>query len=129
MCGLVSIIGTNGGRPDPEVLARMAGCIRHRGPDDEGSLQEDAVAFYHLRLSIIDLASGKHLQRLDLAIRVPSSVGQDDGVAKPVSAVFDRAGIPAVHLSTDRYEEDRLLSDGQAPIDPAVRFRGGTQEG
>jgi asparagine synthase (glutamine-hydrolysing) len=52
--------------PDPvdrEVLARMAGALRHRGPDDEGfyvAEHEDGVAvgLGFRRLSIIDLDTG-----------------------------------------------------------------------
>jgi len=36
----------------------MASIISYRGPDDEGHFIDNAVGFYHKRLSIIDLASG-----------------------------------------------------------------------
>lgn len=61
MCGICGMVG-----PDPvdrEVLARMAGVLRHRGPDDRGfyvAEHEDGVAvgLGFRRLSIIDLDTG-----------------------------------------------------------------------
>lgn len=57
MCGIAGFIG--GG--DRDVLNRMAACIAHRGPDDEGFLIDTETAS-HLgfrRLAILDLACGK----------------------------------------------------------------------
>lgn len=42
----------------PEALARMAGAIRHRGPDGYGFYADRSVGLAHVRLSIIDLAGG-----------------------------------------------------------------------
>ncbi|MBL1074056.1 asparagine synthase (glutamine-hydrolyzing) [Nocardia sp. 2] len=39
---------------DPELLAEMGRCLRHRGPDDEGLWCAGPVGFTHSRLSIID---------------------------------------------------------------------------
>jgi len=59
MCGFVGVIHQDG-KPVPfEVLVRMADRIKHRGPDDEGYLIEGPVGFYHKRLSIIDLVTGR----------------------------------------------------------------------
>jgi asparagine synthase (glutamine-hydrolysing) len=70
MCGITGAIWTD---PDtaiePAVLARMTDCLRHRGPDGEGSYRTElrhqppyesmpGVALGHRRLSIIDLAAG-----------------------------------------------------------------------
>jgi asparagine synthase (glutamine-hydrolysing) len=55
MCG---IAGLAGGPPDPEVLARMAAVLRHRGPDAEGRLEDETAGFAFRRLSIIDVAGG-----------------------------------------------------------------------
>lgn len=60
MCGIAGWIGPPA---DPELLRRMIGAIRHRGPDGEGQLilplSEGAVtALGHRRLSIIDLDGG-----------------------------------------------------------------------
>jgi asparagine synthase (glutamine-hydrolysing) len=59
MCGFVGILTTNGDRPDLARLAAMAATIRHRGPDGEGHFADERVGFHHLRLAIIDLATGQ----------------------------------------------------------------------
>ena len=59
MCGLVGVLGgrhaTIEMRP---LLERMAGAIRHRGPDDGGVWidEERAIGFAHRRLSILELS-------------------------------------------------------------------------
>ena len=60
MCGLAGIVGD--GARDQAALARMAGPIAHRGPDDEGfwSDPEAGVGFAHRRLSIVDLSPAGH---------------------------------------------------------------------
>ncbi len=61
MCGIAGFAGDNQNLSDAEraeVLARMLGVIRHRGPDDEGALVLEGVALGMRRLSIIDLAGG-----------------------------------------------------------------------
>ncbi|MDP3936547.1 MAG: asparagine synthase (glutamine-hydrolyzing), partial [Deltaproteobacteria bacterium] len=60
MCGIAGIY-------DPrhsvglstDVLRRMAGVIRHRGPDDDGFFEDSVVALGMRRLSIIDLSTGR----------------------------------------------------------------------
>jgi len=59
MCGFVGIINKNRQEVDSCVLNNMAATIHHRGPDEEGMLLEDNVGFFHKRLSIIDLSTGK----------------------------------------------------------------------
>jgi asparagine synthase (glutamine-hydrolysing) len=44
---------------DPAALARMAGALRHRGPDGYGFYADEHVGLAHVRLSIIDLACGQ----------------------------------------------------------------------
>ena len=57
MCGIVGLYAPT--VADPLDLAkRMAAVIAHRGPDDEGFLQDGAFAMGMRRLSIIDLAGG-----------------------------------------------------------------------
>jgi asparagine synthase (glutamine-hydrolysing) len=59
MCGIAGFIQT-GGQPEPAgVLASMAEAIRHRGPDGNGYFRDRHARLAHLRLSIIDLATGQ----------------------------------------------------------------------
>lgn len=60
MCGIVGVVGEGSG--DPGLLARMAGLIAHRGPDDQGAwIDEQAkIGFGHRRLSIVDLSPYRH---------------------------------------------------------------------
>ena len=58
MCGLVGVFQRPGNRVESDVLTRMADVIRHRGPDDEGQWIDGPVGLHHLRLSVIDLATG-----------------------------------------------------------------------
>jgi asparagine synthase (glutamine-hydrolysing) len=61
MCGIAGIVSLRGGLPPPSIeqLARMAGALRHRGPDEFGAYRDEAAGFAHARLSIIDLACGQ----------------------------------------------------------------------
>ncbi len=65
MCGIAGYleIPTPDGRtPDvvsEQVLERMTGAIRHRGPDASGFYRDSGVALGHRRLSIVDLAAGQ----------------------------------------------------------------------
>lgn len=45
----------------------MAATIHHRGPDDDGVMIDGTVGFFHKRLSIIDLATGKQPMTLNEA--------------------------------------------------------------
>ncbi|MCK9595036.1 MAG: asparagine synthase (glutamine-hydrolyzing) [Candidatus Omnitrophica bacterium] len=59
MCGICGFVSSNnpsffGG----DILKRMLAVIRHRGPDDEGSLIDGNAAFGAKRLKVIDLISG-----------------------------------------------------------------------
>jgi asparagine synthase (glutamine-hydrolysing) len=61
MCGICGIVGPE--RVDRDVLGRMTGVLRHRGPDDEGYFVREyehgvGVGLGFRRLSIIDLESG-----------------------------------------------------------------------
>ena len=59
MCGIVGILNLNEPKPiDPESIARMAGSIRHRGPDEFGMFLDSWIGMGNVRLSIIDLNSG-----------------------------------------------------------------------
>ena len=56
MCGICGFIGDKENRKS--VLAEMMNAIRHRGPDAEGTYQNDEVSFGFCRLSIIDRKTG-----------------------------------------------------------------------
>lgn len=62
MCGIFGILKTNA-MVDQEDLAKVSAAsilIQHRGPDDEGSWNNQHAAFSFRRLSIIDLSPGGH---------------------------------------------------------------------
>lgn len=59
MCGIAGQFNFGNGAPvSAEVLARMAGTMIHRGPDDEGFHLDGNLGLGFRRLSIIDLAAG-----------------------------------------------------------------------
>ena len=58
MCGVVAVMKLDGQPVERSVLEAMGATIRHRGPDDEGTLIEGIVGLHHKRLSIIDLETG-----------------------------------------------------------------------
>lgn len=43
---------------DPELIQRMLGALRHRGPDGSGYYRDESVTLGHTRLAIIDAAGG-----------------------------------------------------------------------
>lgn len=46
MCGIAGIIDLAGSRPvPPGILQRIADAITHRGPDEDGYLDEPGVGF------------------------------------------------------------------------------------
>ena len=59
MCGFVGIVNKDGTPVEFRVLSRMAETIKHRGPDEEGYLIDGPIGFFHKRLSVIDLATGR----------------------------------------------------------------------
>ncbi|HYX43146.1 MAG TPA: asparagine synthase (glutamine-hydrolyzing) [Pyrinomonadaceae bacterium] len=61
MCGIAGFVNERDAPPARErelVLDEMCQVIKHRGPDDQGTLIADSVALGMRRLSIIDLAGG-----------------------------------------------------------------------
>lgn len=59
MCGIAGLAFRDTARtPDTAVLHRMAGILRHRGPDGDGFHAAPGVGFGFRRLAIIDLATG-----------------------------------------------------------------------
>jgi asparagine synthase (glutamine-hydrolysing) len=60
MCGIAGIVDLTGARPVPSgLLKRMADAIVHRGPDEDGYLDQASVGLANRRLSIIGLADGQ----------------------------------------------------------------------
>lgn len=65
MCGIAGLFDTRGASSPDELAGaatRMAGMLRHRGPDDGGAWvdAEAGVALGHRRLSIVDLSPDGH---------------------------------------------------------------------
>lgn len=58
MCGICGVVVTDGPPPDRELVTRMIGRLRHRGPDGSGLYRDDLAALGHTRLAIIDTAGG-----------------------------------------------------------------------
>lgn len=55
MCGIAGIRNFSGDPVSPDLLARMATTLAHRGPDDDGTWSAGAIGLAHRRLSVIDL--------------------------------------------------------------------------
>jgi asparagine synthase (glutamine-hydrolysing) len=59
MCGLAGILDlTTHHPPERATLERMASCLAHRGPDDEGFYLAPPIGLAARRLSIVDIAGG-----------------------------------------------------------------------
>jgi asparagine synthase (glutamine-hydrolysing) len=59
MCGIYGVLGLTGRvAHEAGLLRRMGAAMRHRGPDDEGSLVDEGLLLGMRRLSIIDVAGG-----------------------------------------------------------------------
>jgi asparagine synthase (glutamine-hydrolysing) len=60
MCGIAGMIDLSGRRPvAPGALRAMAQAIVHRGPDEDGFLEQPGVGLANRRLSIVGLADGR----------------------------------------------------------------------
>src|SRR5438874_13086789 len=60
MCGIAGIVDLTGRRTVPPGLAqRMAAALYHRGPDEDGFLEQPGLALASRRLSIVGLADGR----------------------------------------------------------------------
>ncbi len=59
MCGIAGSV--NYFFPEKNIFSQLV----HRGPDEQGSFQHNNINFYHFRLSILDIASGKQPMHLD----------------------------------------------------------------
>ena len=60
MCGFAAMIALGGGQAARATVDAMAATLVHRGPDDEGSYVDGAVALGFRRLAILDLAPTGH---------------------------------------------------------------------
>ncbi len=60
MCGIAGILRFDGRSVPPELIDTMVASIRHRGPDDYGTLVEGGVALGMRRLAIVDLSPTGH---------------------------------------------------------------------
>jgi asparagine synthase (glutamine-hydrolysing) len=58
MCGFAGIVRREPSGVSPDVLARMAAALRHRGPDGFGVYAGARAGLAHARLSIIDVTGG-----------------------------------------------------------------------
>jgi len=54
MCGICGVVGVE----NPSLLAEMAGCIAHRGPEARGTHVDDGVMLANQRLRVIDVEGG-----------------------------------------------------------------------
>ncbi len=55
MCGIAGFWG----KPDRQLLERMAACVEHRGPDQEGFHETDVASIAARRLAIIDISKSR----------------------------------------------------------------------
>jgi asparagine synthase (glutamine-hydrolysing) len=60
MCGIVGIVRFDGIPVRADAVEAMTASIRHRGPDDDGTLVEGNVGIGMRRLSIVDLSASGH---------------------------------------------------------------------
>ena len=65
MCGICGEIRFDQNKPDLENIQRMMQVIAPRGPDADGIIAEDAMAFGHRRLSVIDLSHQSNQPMVD----------------------------------------------------------------
>jgi asparagine synthase (glutamine-hydrolysing) len=58
MCGICGTVQYGNVQADAQLIERMIGAVRHRGPDDCGIYTDGQIGLGHARLSIIDIAGG-----------------------------------------------------------------------
>ncbi|MDR3353060.1 MAG: N-acetylglutaminylglutamine amidotransferase [Zoogloeaceae bacterium] len=68
MCGICGELRFDHQGADVDALERMMNALRRRGPDSGGSFQEEALAFGHRRLAVIDLSAQANQPMLDAAL-------------------------------------------------------------
>jgi len=65
VCGICGELRSDGRAADLAALQRMSTSLERRGPDHGGSFSDDALAFGHRRLAIIDLSSRSNQPLVD----------------------------------------------------------------
>jgi len=65
VCGICGEFRLDGGLADPATIARMLTRLERRGPDDAGQYHDNALAFGHRRLAVIDLSGKSHQPMVD----------------------------------------------------------------
>ncbi len=68
MCGIAGFCDFNrnlllNAEENRKIAARMGKTLKHRGPDDEGTVLDEHIAFAHTRLAVIDPEHGKQPMR------------------------------------------------------------------
>ncbi|MFC1545449.1 asparagine synthase (glutamine-hydrolyzing) [Gemmatimonadota bacterium] len=58
MCGIFGYIALEGGAADPALLEQGLSTLRHRGPDDSGTLLDGPLGMGAMRLAVIDRDGG-----------------------------------------------------------------------
>lgn len=79
MCGICGMLALKGQRPDENSLKQMTQIIRHRGPDDTGTVIDGPCGLGNVRLAVIDLSSAAHQPML---VSHNTSPGHPNGKAK-----------------------------------------------
>lgn len=71
MCGITGVIGRSHGRQPVDLADDMAAMLRHRGPDQDGSWQDDLreVGLGFNRLAVIDVSAAGHQPMVSLSGR------------------------------------------------------------
>ncbi|MBL7918672.1 MAG: asparagine synthase (glutamine-hydrolyzing) [Bacteroidia bacterium] len=60
MCGIVGLINFDQQKVEEGKIKKMMTLLKHRGPDDEGTMLNNTVGLGFVRLSIIDLTKAGH---------------------------------------------------------------------
>ncbi len=110
MCGVVGIVHRDAERPvDPTIIRTMCDAIRHRGPDDEGTLVRGPVGLGMRRLSIIDLAGGRQPMTNEDGSKVIVFNGEIYNYRELRPALLGRGHVLRTHSDTETivhlYEE------------------------
>ena len=65
MCGIAGVLLPPGREVDRRAVDHMGGALRHRGPDNSGSLCDRNYGVAHTRLSILDLSAAGNQPFID----------------------------------------------------------------